>query len=168
MQLTDQQKENIKLWLAALRSGEYKQATGVLNNGNGFCCLGVACDVYAKQTGKGKWGNDVRLEELPTIEFVYGKDSYGHILTDVENIENPDLKNFFGIPLTDNNGFDIPPFILNDGKFATKTTPVTELNDSYELTFEQIADLVEKYILNGETPMTTIEVEQYLIDRGIW
>lgn len=32
-------------WLAALRSGEYKQVTGALRKEAGFCCLGVQCDL---------------------------------------------------------------------------------------------------------------------------
>lgn len=33
-------------WAAALRSGKYRQAGGVLKDPNGaFCCLGVACDL---------------------------------------------------------------------------------------------------------------------------
>jgi hypothetical protein len=34
-------------WLAALRSGKYKQADGLLydKSNNGFCCLGVACNI---------------------------------------------------------------------------------------------------------------------------
>ncbi len=32
-------------WIAALRSGEYKQARGKLRDGNAMCCLGVLCDV---------------------------------------------------------------------------------------------------------------------------
>jgi hypothetical protein len=32
-------------WLAALESGEYAQSKDMLCDGNGFCCLGVACDV---------------------------------------------------------------------------------------------------------------------------
>jgi len=31
-----------KKWIAALRSGEYKQCTGFLHLGGGHCCLGVA------------------------------------------------------------------------------------------------------------------------------
>ena len=34
-----------KLWAEALESGEYEQATQWLQSGNGFCCLGVACEV---------------------------------------------------------------------------------------------------------------------------
>lgn len=32
-------------WVAALRSGDYKQTTGVLRLGDAFCCLGVLCEV---------------------------------------------------------------------------------------------------------------------------
>lgn len=38
-----------QLWIDALRSGEYKQGVGVLHGrSNSFCCLGVLCDVVAK------------------------------------------------------------------------------------------------------------------------
>lgn len=33
-------------WVAALRSGEYKQGKGSLSTGGEFCCLGVLCDLY--------------------------------------------------------------------------------------------------------------------------
>ena len=43
-------------WLAALRSGEYQQGQNWLKNGKGgFCCLGVLCDLYRKEIGKGGW-----------------------------------------------------------------------------------------------------------------
>ena len=32
-------------WIAALLSGEYKQAKGKLYDGEGYCCLGVLCKV---------------------------------------------------------------------------------------------------------------------------
>jgi hypothetical protein len=32
-------------WTAALRSGEIRQATEILNDGEGRCCLGVLCDL---------------------------------------------------------------------------------------------------------------------------
>lgn len=48
--------ENVKLWLEALRSGEYDQTRGRLHLENdGYCCLGVACEVYRKETGQGEW-----------------------------------------------------------------------------------------------------------------
>lgn len=33
-------------WLTALRSGKYKQGQSSLRNGDSFCCLGVACDLF--------------------------------------------------------------------------------------------------------------------------
>lgn len=32
-------------WIEALRSGKYQQTAGTLRNNDGFCCLGVLCDV---------------------------------------------------------------------------------------------------------------------------
>lgn len=48
MALTKAQRALRADWIAALRSGEYAQTTGVLMKrgvGAGFCCLGVACDI---------------------------------------------------------------------------------------------------------------------------
>jgi hypothetical protein len=50
--------ENIKKrWVEALRSGNYKQTTGCLRNGDGFCCLGVLCDIVDPEG----WGNGSSL-----------------------------------------------------------------------------------------------------------
>ena len=51
-----------EMWLAALRSGEYEQGVGVLRSTANvdrpeFCCLGVLCDLHAKETGT-SWGTD--------------------------------------------------------------------------------------------------------------
>lgn len=47
--------EVYKLWLAALRSGKYRQATDALRKTrkghNSFCCLGVLCDLARKDGG---------------------------------------------------------------------------------------------------------------------
>ena len=40
-----------KLWVDALRSGKYQQTQGYLHTKSGFCCLGVACDVYQAEVG---------------------------------------------------------------------------------------------------------------------
>jgi hypothetical protein len=36
-------------WVNALSN--YKQTTGCLRDETGFCCLGVLCDLYSKETG---------------------------------------------------------------------------------------------------------------------
>lgn len=38
-------------WVEALRSGKYVQAKGRLRRDDGFCCLGVLCDI----SGEGHW-----------------------------------------------------------------------------------------------------------------
>jgi hypothetical protein len=43
-----------KRWVAALRSGEYRQAQMSLRDGNRFCCLGVLCDL----SRVGHWDGD--------------------------------------------------------------------------------------------------------------
>ncbi len=83
------QKRRIKKFLKALRSGTYKQAKGALSENGGFCCLGVACDLYRKDKDLKspsiaalKW-NDRYEGKLP--HFV--RDYYGF------DDENPDLSN---------------------------------------------------------------------------
>lgn len=48
-----------KLWVEALRSGKYQQGREVLRRFDGFdhqfCCLGVACDLFAAHEGALSW-----------------------------------------------------------------------------------------------------------------
>lgn len=45
-------------WLTALRSGDYTQTVGQLRNSEGFCCLGVLCDVVKDDLGV-EWGDAI-------------------------------------------------------------------------------------------------------------
>lgn len=46
-------KEVKQKWVAALNSGEYQQGKDVLKTkDNKFCCLGVLCDLHAKEFNK--------------------------------------------------------------------------------------------------------------------
>jgi hypothetical protein len=47
--------ENARKWIKALRSGEFKQGRYALKTQDTYCCLGVACEVYRRETGKGSW-----------------------------------------------------------------------------------------------------------------
>lgn len=45
-------------WLKALRSGEYSQGySRLVDEDDNFCCLGVLCDLHARETG-GSWDED--------------------------------------------------------------------------------------------------------------
>lgn len=51
-------EEVMELWIEALRSGEYKQTKEKLKSkSGGFCCLGVLCDLAAKDGGP-QWEKD--------------------------------------------------------------------------------------------------------------
>ena len=70
-------EEVVKKWVTALRSGQYKQTQRVLRNSEGFCCLGVLCDLNAKMSGQPKWqgaeylNNDLELP-VELQEFILG------------------------------------------------------------------------------------------------
>lgn len=40
-----------EIWVAALRSGKYPQGRRALRSNEGFCCLGVLCDLHSQETG---------------------------------------------------------------------------------------------------------------------
>lgn len=43
------------LWIEALVSGRYKQAKGSLRTEDGYCCLGVLCDLHSKSNIDNSW-----------------------------------------------------------------------------------------------------------------
>jgi hypothetical protein len=45
-------EKNIKKWCKALDSGKYKQTRGKLQDSRGYCCLGVACELFNKDHEK--------------------------------------------------------------------------------------------------------------------
>jgi len=46
-------------WITALESGKYKQGRHYLRNlSDAYCCLGVLCDLYLKETGEGEWSKE--------------------------------------------------------------------------------------------------------------
>lgn len=62
-------------WIEALRSGEYKQTKDYLHTAEGYCCLGVLCEVW----NEGRWEpgalNDV-------YRFAYEDDKFAGFLND--------------------------------------------------------------------------------------
>jgi len=55
-------KEIKEKWIQELESGKYKKGEERLRSGKEFCCLGVLCDIYIKETGLGEWKRDVFKE----------------------------------------------------------------------------------------------------------
>ena len=101
------------LWLEALESGEYTQTNRCLNDENGFCCLGLACIVYEKETGN----------KLPRNKEGYIK---GLTLTNVQGVQEwLGLISHSGVPLND--------------KFSS----LTVMNDHKSKTFKEISTHVK-------------------------
>lgn len=64
-------------WITALRSGEYKQGKNVLrSNDDCYCCLGVLCDVYIKETGKGEWRKTTLTSEYYFITTAQSSNTF--------------------------------------------------------------------------------------------
>ena len=56
-------------WVAALRSGEYKQGTGQLRDTNdNFCCLGVLCNLHAQAHP------EIAAQQTDPEEYLDGKE----------------------------------------------------------------------------------------------
>jgi hypothetical protein len=106
-------------WVSALRSGDYQQTQQVLHNKNGFCCLGVLCDLYIKEN---------QLEWEPNH---LNNGNYYNFQD--ENVYLPhSVVEWSGI------GDDDPT--INDGE-----STLVELNDGGS-TFIEIADVIEKQL----------------------
>lgn len=142
-------------WIPALRSGEYTQTQNRLTDGVGFCCLGVACDVIAREqlvegvTWHAVWNEDGELRHEPiddpravtnplSIRLVSKRGQSDGALT-------VDLARFIGITSFGHIRDNTPG---PDGE-KYGTTSLTRLNDVNRLTFDEIADLLERQV-NGE------------------
>ncbi len=113
----------MRAWIKALRSGEYKQTTSRLQKGDSFCCLGVACDIfipkYKQQLGLGGELKGISPSDQDAPKWLK------EINTDFE--KRTDIKS--------NNGF----------------AEIMGLNDSLGYNFNRIADQLEKVYLDKES-----------------
>jgi hypothetical protein len=114
-------QEIAQKWITALRSGEYKQTRLVLRTNTGFCCLGVLCDIFNKETGKGEW----EKQFIYSYVFKNGHESNRSYLP--ESIQS------------------WAHFNTNSGELTINgsITSLSILND-YDYTFEQIAQIIEE------------------------
>lgn len=84
--------DNAKKWVAALRSGKYKQSKFSLRTDEGYCCLGVLCDLYAADEWKREpgreffvfLGNDQTLPKV-VLEWVGLQDPDGYFTQAFKN-----------------------------------------------------------------------------------
>ena len=48
-------KDIAEKWAVLLESNEFAQSSGKLRRTEGYCCLGVLCELYRRETGQGMW-----------------------------------------------------------------------------------------------------------------
>lgn len=133
-------------WIKALRSGEYNQIDGRLasEDGSKHCCLGVLCELGAKEKICKKVinnseiiGYDDESHELPlSIQNWAGiKSENPDICIDVENDLNKEDSEKVLTYFKEN-------LLINDDGIIYYS--LAECNDKLKLSFNTIADLIEK------------------------
>ena len=113
------------LWIAALESGEYKQAKGKLKTYEGFCCLGVLCDLAIKDGSGMRWDKHTNLK-VGSAEHYYDLMPPGF------------LCEYLGLTECDNNH-------VYASYSPVKAVELAEMNDAGD-TFEEIAKHIRKVI----------------------
>jgi hypothetical protein len=106
-----------KLWIKALRSGEFRQTTSTLREGSGksarYCCLGVLCELHRRHSKTpARWTGDQYAGEVATLAL--------------------EVQGWAG--MDDDNPIVKP-----------KKNTLAGLNDDGE-DFSYIADVIEKYL----------------------
>lgn len=127
-----------KEWIAALRSGAYRQVKARLYDGEGYCCLGVAASLSGIE---------------PVEEESFPHEEYDRWTFDGEPLTLPLAgMHWLGVENV-NPSIDLPvEFRTTQGKrdsddYVNPSMDVATLNDS-GFTFNQIADLVEYFGLD--------------------
>ncbi len=114
-----------KLWLAALRSGEYKRVKGQLRKTDtnsrivGYCCLGVLQDLAAKDGG-----NKLVLGDHNDRDY---RTSCGEV-DEIQSMPQQEILDFMGLD-------------------SNTTWDLIEMNDDKNRSFKEIANHIEKNIL---------------------
>lgn len=84
-------KENIQKWVDALRSGKYKQTQNQLKTTDGYCCLGVYCEINHRVINADDTQNDklykwMRREiETNLVSIVINMNDQGVSFDDIAN-----------------------------------------------------------------------------------
>lgn len=113
-----------KLWVDALRSGEFTQGTGFLKttsdcNNEKYCCLGVLCKLHGKETGRDFSAEDRYCGSMYALPIIVA--------------EWADLETDPVVHFEESHNF-VPLSTLNDGVLVKSRS------------FTEIADIIEKHL----------------------
>ena len=114
-------------WIEALRSGNYPKSRGQLRTTSGFCCLGVACDLFDPNNW---WFNSTRKAYLHAAEH--------HMLPNIVQTEL-NLRTHAG----EFNPIDLPLHLQetirkmqSERLFQPSLTAINDLTDDFSLIIE--------------------------------
>lgn len=117
-------EEQLNTWIAALRSGEYKQGSGMLRSTNDeYCCLGVCIDAL----GLAKWERADDTPRCYRAKFSDGMMSRSSITGSTQTRMGLD--------------YHVPVYI--DEHHRPWIDYLIKMNDEYGSTFDQIADVLD-------------------------
>lgn len=135
-------------WVNALRSGEYPQIQGNLRSPDGYCCLGVLCDLYAKEHSvewtRMDYDNNNDVIDIPESQFSSWQ--FGDFFEDCYYFESEEgvlpkvVSKWAGLSNNGNPELQVPL----DESYEETTKSLMDLNDS-GISFSEIADLIEKF-----------------------
>lgn len=117
--MTEFQRMNRLDLIDALRSGEYQQGRYQLRTGDQFCCQGVGCDVFRRNTGTGMWEDGAFV-----VWDTYRSGGWAAGISE----------QYFGLTREDSDAL----MCMNDG-IVSETYGIS----GGQFTFEEIADALE-------------------------
>lgn len=140
----------IDAWIAALRSGEYEQTTECLQDRCGYCCLGVGADVVRKidhlRLPKDAEGfligstlGDNFYRRVTQRLGLKSAQGYVRVTRDIYN----KMRDVIDPVKVDRFWVRYEPRTFPRRKARAIRIALSDLNDTYDFTFEDIANLLE-------------------------
>jgi hypothetical protein len=108
----------IKKWISALRSGKFQQTQGVLQDRDGYCCLGVACQIFSPKHQLERNGQYLR-GSMPSDQR--------HAPTWLKRVANDFAR--------------ATKIVHEDGD--NEVTGLIDMNDEENFSFDEIADMLQ-------------------------
>ncbi|CAB4140973.1 hypothetical protein UFOVP401_47 [uncultured Caudovirales phage] len=122
-------REIKKRWVAALRSGKYRQGSGHLRKDGCYCALGVLCDLFVQDREHEGVSWDTTFDEYYFVRYEKDQATYYY------EFLNPAVMKWAGVR------HENPAFWMES---AEEYFTVSDLNDDQTLSFEEIATIIEE------------------------
>lgn len=128
-------KSSLRKLVKALRSDKYDQSLTCLNNGEGFCCLGVASDLVRKEKG-GTWRKLPNGPYDDNEKYLSLKGNGGSNFT---SFPGPVVLRWLGYTQAEIDSVDLDNLVPN------ALSELARLNDK-GVSFSAIADTIDSHI----------------------